>query len=451
MNAQVIVTSQKDTADVGVQVTRAALSGQIRNLFATLEKRQVSYCLLRDGDDLEQLAQSDEIDLLIDEAHLPRLREIAIEHDFVSLPALGHAPHHFFLTYDEERDHWLKLDVVTSLAYGRPIRALHTELARSCLKRREQRGPIYVPSTEDEFVALFLHCVLDKGRFDPARRRRLVQLRHEISDHAYVSSQLSSTGLPGLTWAQLADLIDAGDWQALLSYENEIAARMAGDDRLGTTYRRIRGRVLQKLNRWAGFWRRRVPMVALLAPDGAGKTTLAAGIEASSYFPTRSIYMGLYQKEKSRPRYLRVPGLGLLSRLLTQWRRYLQARYHQGRSRLVIFDRYTYDAALSPRRDLDPLRRFRRWLLANACPAPELVIILDAPGAVLHARKGEHTPELLEQQRQEYLQMRAELPRAVVIDASQDSTVVRREALALIWRQMKRQAATRGVRGNGGA
>lgn len=451
MNAHAIVTAQEDIADTGVQARRASLAEQVCTLFVTLEKRQVNYSLLRDGDDLERLARSDEIDLLVDEAHLPRFREIAIEHDFVSLPALGHAPHHFFLTYNEETDRWLKLDVVTCLTYGRPIRALHTELAKSCLQRRVQRGAVYVLSAEDEFVTLLLHCVLDKGRFEPARRRRLTQLRHEISDQEYISSQLSSNGLVELTWEQVADLIDAGDWQTLLSYEKEIAAHIAGRQRLGVTYRRIRGRLLQKLNRWAGFWRRRVPMVALLAPDGAGKTTLAAGIEDSSYFPTRSIYMGLYQNKKSRPAYLRVPGLGLLSRLLTQWRRYLKARYHQGRSRLVIFDRYTYDAALAPRKNLDPLRRFRRWLLANACPAPELVIILDAPGAVLHARKGEHTAELLEQQRQEYLQMRADLPRAVIIDASQDGDAVRREAISLIWRQMKRQSVTDKGRSYGGA
>lgn len=446
MNTQVIVSSQEDTTDVGVQTTHASLSGQLLSLFAALEQRQVNYCLLRDGDDLGRLAQTDEIDLLIDEAQLSLFREIAEEHDFVRLPALGHAPHHFFLTYDVERERWLKLDVVTRLTYGRPIRALHTDLATSCLQRREQRGPIYIPSSEDEIVTLLLHCVLDKGRFDPARRRRLVQLRHEISDQEYVISQLSTNGFSRLTWARLAELIDGGDWQTLISYENDVAARIAEDDRLGTMYRRLRGRLLQKLNRWAGFWRRHVPMVALLAPDGAGKTTLAAGIEASSYFPTRSIYMGLYQNEESRPGYARVPGLGLFSRLLTQWRRYLKARYHQGRSRLVIFDRYTYDAALSPRRDLDPLRKFRRWLLANACPAPELVIILDAPGAVLHARKGEHTPQVLEKQRQDYLQIGETLPRAMVLDARQNSDAVRREALSLIWRQIKRQTAVRGKR-----
>lgn len=444
MNALVKLASQEDTTDVGVQTTRASLSGLLRRLFAALEEKQVNYCLLRDGDDFARLAQSKEIDLLVDEVHLPRLRSVAAEQGFLRLPAWGHSPHHFFLIYDEERDRWLKLDVVTRITYGRPIRTLHTELALSCLQRRKRRGPTYVLSAEDEFVTLLLHCVLDKGRFDPARRRRLEQLRHEVTEHEYLSSQLASNGWSDLTWTQMVNLIDGGDWHALLSQESIVAARLARRDRFATVFRRLRGRLLQKLNRWAGFWRRRVPMVALLAPDGAGKTTLAAGIEAVSYFPTRTIYMGLYQNEKSRPRYLSVPGLGLLSRLLTQWRRYLTARYHQGRSRLVIFDRYTYDAALSSRRSLDPLRKFRRWLLANACPPPELVIILDAPGTVLYARKGEHTVDVLEQQRQEYLQMRSELPRAVVIDVSQDSDAVRREAMSLIWRQMRKQAIRKG-------
>ena len=38
-------------------------------------------------------------------------------------------------------------------------------------------------------------------------------------------------------------------------------------------------------------------------------------------------------------------------------------------------------------------------------PKPDLVICLDAPGEVLFSRKAEGTIELLEQRRQEYLQV----------------------------------------------
>jgi thymidylate kinase len=144
--------------------------------------------------------------------------------------------------------------------------------------------------------------------------------------------------------------------------------------------------------------------------------------------------MGLYQKGSTNSAFFRLPGLSLTKRLFTQWWRYLNARYHQARGRLVIFDRYTYDALLPKRHPLGRLKQLRRWLLAHACPAPDLVLLLDAPGDELFARKGEHSANVLEEQRRSYLSMQERLPQMIVIDATHDAEQVRREAISLIWR-----------------
>lgn len=412
-------------------------AGLVLRLFHQLEQAQIGYCVLRDGDRLLQLPDLQEIDLLVAENQLSHLRAILADLDFAELPGWGHAPHHFFLKYEETTGRWLKLDVVTALSYGRPARVLRTELAGPCLANRRRCGPLFIPAVEDEFMTLLLHCVLDKGRFDLARRQRLQALRHDVTDMSYMSSLLAAYWLPSMGWPQLAALIDGEAWETILAAEHAVVARLRQPDEWGTTARYWRARILQKVNRWAGFWQRNVPMVALLAPDGAGKSTLAEGLASSSYFPVRSIYMGLYQNGDAEKRRPSVPGLGLAGRIVTQWRRYLAARYHQGRGRLVIFDRYTYDSLLSTRQSLDILRRFRRWLLGNACPPPDLVIILDAPGELLYARKGEHTASILEEQRQEYLSLRAQLPQTAVVDATQDSDAVQRQTMALIWRKLR--------------
>lgn len=427
----------RNAFDVERFSSQPASADLVLRLFHHLEQGQISYCVLRDGDRILQLPDLEEIDLLVAEAQLPDLRGILADLEFAELPGWGHAPHHFFLKYGETTGRWLKLDVVTALSYGRPVRMLRTELAGPCLARRRRCGPLFIPAAEEEFMTLLLHCVLDKGRFDPARQQRLQALRHDVTDMIYMSALLAAYWLPTMGWPQLAALIDREAWETILAAEHAVIARLRQSDEWRTTARYWRARILQKLNRWAGFWRRNVPMVALLAPDGAGKSTLAEGLAASSYFPVRSIYMGLYQNGDAKKRRLSLPGLGLAGRILTQWRRYLTARYHQGRGRLVIFDRYTYDSLLSTRQSLDILRRFRRWLLGNACPPPDLVIILDAPGELLYARKGEHTASLLEEQRQEYLNLRTQLPHTAVVDASQDSDTVQRETMALIWRKLR--------------
>ena len=147
--------------------------------------------------------------------------------------------------------------------------------------------------------------------------------------------------------------------------------------------------------------------------------------------------MGLYQVPRGRAR---LPGIGLARQLSAQWAGWLQGAYHRRRGRLVLFDRYAYDALLPTRFRYTKLGRARRWLLAHSCPAPELVIVLDVPGETLYERKGEKTAALLETQRQAYRAVLPRLPRAAIVDASRDPEQVRAEVTTLIWREYARRS-----------
>ncbi|MGH2570142.1 MAG: hypothetical protein ACRDGR_02875, partial [bacterium] len=184
-------------------------------------------------------------------------------------------------------------------------------------------------------------------------------------------------------------------------------------------------------------FRRPALTVALLAPDGAGKSTLSQGIRDGFFLPVRSVYMGLYQKNGGASAIPAMPGIGFVVRMARQWTRWIGARWQTAQGHFVIFDRYSYDALLPAGRP-GPLARARRWLLAHSCPAPDVVFVLDAPGEVLHARKGEHTPAKLEEQRQRYLALGSRLRQSVVVDVTQDLDRVRREITAEIWRRYAR-------------
>jgi thymidylate kinase len=403
--------------------------GLLARVLAALRREGLRWCVLRDGADLERLAGGGEVDLLVDPEHLRRFAELTRELGFVQLRAWGHAPHHFFVGFDAERGAWLKLDVVDALSYGRPIRRLRTDLADGCLVRRHWREPAFLLSPEDELVTLLLHGALDKGEYSAGRRERMKQLCAQAADDARLSMLLERYWSPGMTGARLADLVRRDAWSELLAEGPAVAARLARERRLGTLVRGLRGRVLRRLNRWRG------PgpgiSVALLAPDGAGKSTLAARLAESWPLPVRTIYMGLYP---ARERAARLPGLSFARRLARQWGRWVAARVHQARGRLVIFDRHSYDALLHPRAPLPWPKRWRRFVLARSCPSPDLVIVLDAPGKLLWSRKREHTPAALEQQRREYLRLAARLPRATVVDASRPPDRVHAEVMERIWR-----------------
>jgi thymidylate kinase len=402
----------------------------------------LSYCLLRDAERLDDFCAGGELDLLIDPAHFVALAGILERHGFVRIHAWGHAPHQFFVNYDEAVDAWLKCDVVTQVAYGRPVHNLRTNLGEACLANRQRVGHAFAPSPEDELVTLLLHCVIDKQQFTPARIARLKTLRACVSRTTDLSINLGRYWSPKMTWARLAEMIDREEWDALLTSRAHVIATIARLDRVGTIARGVRDRALRKLRRLRGIIRPTVPSVALLAPDGAGKSTLTHGIREHLPFPVATVYMGLYQQRPDTP-WARIPALGLASHVLTQWRRYLEARLRQAEGCFVVFDRYTYDALLPVARPLNLLKRLRRQVLARACPAPDLAIVLDAPGEVLYARKREHDVVLLEQQRQGYLRIQSAIERTAVVDATLGPEELRRAVTTLIWRIYRERRAGR--------
>jgi len=205
--------------------------------------------------------------------------------------------------------------------------------------------------------------------------------------------------------------------------------------------------------------------VAIIGPDGAGKTTIARRLEQNSDLPVTYLYMGIniessnvalptsrlieWAKNKRRKKSRRAGSVRpagtslhhrssdnhqpagrlwacvrLLNRLAEEWYRQYLSWQHRRNGRIVIYDRhfkfdFENDDAAKHQERMRLTDRLHRWLLAHAYPAPELVIYLDAPAEVLFARKGEATIEYLEARRQAFLRQGKATPNFVIVDATQ--------------------------------
>lgn len=412
--------------------------------FQRLEEAEIHYCLLRDTDQIHRLDELDEVDLLVDKQQGKQLYQLLAQLGFVALPSWGHGPHQFFTIYDEAGDRWLKLDVVTEVVFGYPYHTIVTNFAATCLARRQWHSGVFVPSVECEALTLLYHCIIDKKRFEPHRRQRLQTLCSAVKDRNELTTFLQQWGQPTLTWSQIATLVAREDWEGLLALRPVLTQALTQKQWLAQRTRPIQQRVVRKLSKQLQARRPPAISVAILAPDGAGKSTVVAGIQKSFCFPVYTTYMGLYQKGERRGLTKVLAKAGFVGRLAIQWQRYLKARTQQARRKLVIFDRYAYDALLPSPKPLTRLQQWRRQILAHACPAPDLVILLDAPGALLYARKGEHSTALLEEQRQGYLKLKSKLRQMVVVDATQNPDAVRRRVITHIWRAyVRRQTGLR--------
>ena len=219
--------------------------------------------------------------------------------------------------------------------------------------------------------------------------------------------------------------------------------------------------------------------VALIGPDGAGKTTISRRLEQALPLPVKYVYMGINlgssnvllptswlivkirralgwtQNRAVAPlvqgRVGNLPTDNLLKRVAAWLRSYLRLAnllaeecfrhslvwYYQRRGKIVLLDRWffaDYHTSINTdhqRQSLD--RRIHRYMLKHIYPTPDLVIYLEAPAEMLFARKGEGTLEALERQRQNYQQLRGVVKHFAVVDASQTEHVVAGEVTALIY------------------
>ena len=199
--------------------------------------------------------------------------------------------------------------------------------------------------------------------------------------------------------------------------------------------------------------------IALIGPDGAGKTAIARRLEARQPLPLKYLYMGVNagagnvslptsrllhrlrarthapgppaspgepRSDAPRARTPRRRGgllwsaARLVHHLAEEWYRQLACWWFEASGRLVVCDRHLvldYAPEITPKvGGFD--RSVRRWVLTHLYPAPDLVVFLDAPGHVLFARKGEATIQELERRRRAYLRMGERLPGFVRVDAT---------------------------------
>ncbi len=227
--------------------------------------------------------------------------------------------------------------------------------------------------------------------------------------------------------ALIARAAEDDDWSAVRAALPRLArglrARLprTAADRWGEIKRRI-----ARAQRPTGL------VVAVLGPDGVGKSSLIERLEAAlapAFRRTHRLHLrprlavggggaAVTDPHGEPPRSAIASAAKLIYFVLDYWAGYaLRLWPLKARSTLVLFDRYYHDILADPLRYRygAPLRLAA--LAGRLVPKPDLTLVLDAPAETLQARKREVPAEETARQREAYRDLAARLDNAVVIDA----------------------------------
>jgi len=383
-----------------------------------------------------------EVELLIPGSSGPRAREILRSFEFVPVTTSHEGAHGQFVGRVEGDERWTRIHLTTELAFGMDSRYL-APMADSSLARRTVVDGVATLAGQDTFWVLLLRGLLDERGFDPVRTACLAELTTVADIGSEWASFLAPMFPPSWNIARLVAAASRQEWGSLRALGPGLAAQWTRRYRWHVMRRRLAHRLGRITNNRNPFHGPPGLTVALLGPDGSGKSTLATSIACSFPFPARTIYLGLWQAPARRGTPL-LPGTDLLGRLGFAWRRWIAGRYHRARGSLVVFDRYPYDALLALHGGQRLRERLYFELLGRSCPAPDLVFLLDTPGRVAFARKGEHDIAQLESIRQGYLALCARLPAIELVDGDRPLGMVQTDLVDRIWESYRARWRVRG-------
>ncbi|MCC6534649.1 MAG: hypothetical protein IT531_19040 [Burkholderiales bacterium] len=425
---------------------------------ALLERNRIRYVILSGYTEYPDKIASD-IDFMVDESAFARLPML-----FSSPDALPGARLVQFLRHETTACYFV---------FARPVREriayLHPDASSSYRRRgrlwldsedvlstrRMSPSGFWIPAAEREFEYYFVKRI-DKGSVEEGHVRQLGLL---LAEEPPACAAVLARYYTRPEWAaQIARAIRDHDIAWFEEHIGKLRSDLrASRPREGLIARALAG--LRDLQRMANrIFHPSGLVVAVLGPDGSGKTTVIEHLErelAPAFRRTRRFHLRPHRgavaaanrvtnPHDQNPRgyaasalkimlFLAYYGIGWVTLVLPA----------KLRSTLIVFDRYYHDMPVDPLRYRLPETFGLVRTLAPMVPRPDLWLILAAPPEQLVSRKGEITLEAAHRLSAGYRRLADLLSAAMPIDSGAPMSETLRNAASAVCEFMATRTAQR--------
>lgn len=400
--------------------TGRSLRGFLLNLFRLLDETNIRYCVLHSWDSLPDKLPND-LDLAVSDEDKSRLLPVfegLRANGYVPIQAVNHSVNGTFYAFCWVEGSAVKLaavDIVSEHRRG----GLTLAGAEELVANRQRHGAFWIASPQVEFPYLLAKKFF-KQKISEDQARRLKFLAEHLGSQE--GERLASAFLKGGSSRRAVESCRAGSVTGFLQNGRAKLWRMSLTRQPWKLVPYLAGEAWRLVGRWL---RPTGVTVAIIGPDGAGKSTVAAGL-------TDSLAMAFWRRQRRfhwRPNVIApkpdrgpVPDphskpvrgsvasmLCLSGFFLDYWAGYLLlVRHLAAKSHLVVFDRYFQDVLVDPQRyRYGGPRRFAE-MLSRIIPQPDLVILVDADAESILRRKPELPYQEIERQRKAYRKLRFE-------------------------------------------